>query len=500
MHLLSRAILTIAVLMITTLALLRWFVPDKYDLADEISERSPGELTRYLLLRLEGHSKLEALAHPVLLPLQQHLEKPIRFSVVDAQRIGKGQQALPLPVQQYAQTKLPIPADAWTVHSQQYRPFPHHVPAREWLVTSSYMLTQAMAQAQPGDTITLPPGEYEMGGLFKTGHAGAPNAPIHVRADIPGTVRLRISTHFYVSHPFWVFENLHLIGNCPYEAALGPCEHAFHVVGAAAGTVIRNNHLQNFLAHIKVNGLKGQFPDGGLMQFNTFSNDANYGLTGGLAPIDLVGASSWIVADNLVHHFVKAWSPHASYGIFMKGGGHYGRIERNLVVCTGDGNISHHGSRVGISLGGGLTQAEFCPDRQCLYEHADGLVANNIVMNCNDFGIDNNRSIRSIIAHNTLINTYGIDVRDVPSFAWAHGNHFSGHMFAKRGGELREVENDDSLDAVDYIAALLSQSTLPIGDRLVATHPAVQDDFCGHRRAASSPLGALTRPTICQNP
>lgn len=487
-------------LMLVATLLLNWPAPKKYNLMNELTQRSPAEFTRYLLMRLEGHSKLQVIAHPLLLPLQRHLEKPIPFPPTDAQRIGKGQQALPLPTQKFTASQRATPVDALVVHGKQLMPLRHTVQRREWLATSSATLIQAMAQAQPGDTITLQAGDYAVGGALQTGHAGTPAAPIFVRSEIPGSTHLRLSSYFYVAHPFWVFENLHLQGNCSHGEQSGPREHAFHVVGLAKGTVIGNNHIENFFAHIKVNGLNGKFPDGGLLQFNTFSNNDNYEVKGALSPLDLVGASNWTVADNLVHHFVKAWSPHASYGIFMKGGGHAGRIERNLVICSGDGNISHYGSRVGISLGGGLTGPEYCPNKKCLYEHADGVVANNVVMNCNDYGVDNNRSARSIFAHNTLIKTHGIDVRDVPSFSWSYGNHLSGYLIAKRGGELREEGNDDSLGVVDYVNALLSQTTVPISDHLASTHPAVRDDFCGHRRAASSQPGALTRPATCQAP
>lgn len=500
MRLIAKVVVVFFALILATLLLLHWFVPKKYDLMTELTERSPGEVTRYILMRLEGHTKLEAIAHPLLTPLQRHLEKPIPFPLRDAQRLGKGQQTLPLPTQRFTTPHKATPVDASVVHAKQLTPALHKVQGREWLVTSSTTLVHAMAQARAGDTITLQAGNHEIGGVLKTGHAGSPEAPIFVRSELPGSTHIRLSSYFYISHPYWVFENLQLLGNCSYGEKRGPCEHAFHVVGRAKGTVIRNNHIQNFFAHIKVNGLSGSFPDGGLLQFNTFSNDDNYGLNGALTPFDLVGASRWTVADNLFHHFVKGWSHHASYGVFMKGGGHEGRIERNFVVCSGDGNISHYGSRVGISLGGGLTGPDYCPDKKCLYEHADGVVANNVVMNCNDFGIDNNRAIRSIFAHNTLINTYGIDVRDVPSFALAYGNHFSGYLLAKRGGEIRTEGNDDSLDVVDYVGALLSQTTLPISDQLVPTHPTVRDDFCGYRRSSSSQAGALTRPATCQAP
>lgn len=467
----------------------------KYDLQKELSERVPGELLRYTLMRLEGHPNLEAIAHPLLHPLQRSIEQPVPFPLIAAQQMGKGQQPISLPEQRYSSKGLPEVTSAAVVHAA-INPISHKVQGRELIVVPGESLAAAMQQAQTGDTITLKPGNYFFGGYLKTVHPGKPEAPIVVRGEVPGTVHVHLSSGlFYVNQPYWVFENLHIKGDC--KDTNGPCEHAFHIVGSARGTVIRNNHLHNFFAHIKVNGLDGIFPNGGIVQFNTFSNDENYGLKGSLTPFDLVAASRWNVADNLFHHFVKAWSPHASYGIFMKGGGSYGRIERNFVVCTSDGKVSHHGSRVGISLGGGLTGREFCPDKTCIYEHADGLVANNIVMHCNDFGIDVNRSIRSLIAHNTLINTYGIDVRDIPSSALTYGNYLGGSIIAKRGGEVTEEHNDKSLRSTDAKSENAGISNRLVSTKIIPTHPLVKDDYCGRTRNQQSNAGALITDQHC---
>lgn len=487
--------ITIALVFLGSLAVLQSFVP-KFNVMREVKERAPGELVRYALMRLDGHTTLKVIFDPPLYQLQKYLEPAIRTPLEMAQRMGKGQQARTLPLQQFGHAAQPIPVSASAVHTHGYSLSRLKTGGREWLVTTSTPLPMIMAQATAGDVITLQPGEYDLGG-GTTGQPGRPEAPIYLRAEQPGTTHIRLSGLFYVTQPYWIFENLNLKGNCRHSG--GPCEHAFHVVGAAEGTVIRNNHLQDFYAHIKVNGLKGHFPSKGLVQFNTFSNGGNYGLNGALAPFDLVGASDWNFSDNLVHHFVKAWSSHASYGIFMKGGGSHGRIERNLVVCTGDGAISHYGSRVGISMGGGLTEARFCPDKKCLYEHADGLVANNLVMNCNDFGIDNNASLRTVAVHNTLLNTYGIDARGIPSTLYAYGNYLSGHVISKRGGEIEEKNNDRSLETTefttqgtpDFFTNLQSRQRIP-------THPAVTIDFCGRLRGPESQAGALVASGACQ--
>lgn len=467
----------------------------KFNVFEELKERTPGELLRYTLTRLDGHSTLEAIFDPPLYQVQKYLEPPLLTPLGVAQGAGKGQQKQSLPVQQFGPAKQPLPVNAAEVHAHAYQLPTNKASGREWLVTASRELPTIMAQAKAGDVITLQPGEYDLGG-GKTGQSGRPDAPIYLRAEQPGTVHIRLAGLFYVTQPYWIFENLNLQGNCRHSG--GPCEHAFHVVGAAEGTVIRNNLLHDFYAHIKVNGLNGRFPNKGLVQFNTLSNGGNIGFSA-LAPFDLVGASDWNFSDNLVHHFVKAWSPHASYGVFMKGGGSRGRIERNMVVCTGDGAISHYGSRVGISMGGGLTEARFCPDKRCLYEHADGLIANNLVMNCNDFGIDNNTSLRTVAAHNTLFNTYGIDSRGIPSTLYAYGNHLSGHVIRKRGGEIEEKNNDKSLDTT---GVMKQGASVFLGrlqnNRLIPTHPAVKDDFCGRQRGPESQTGALTISGACQ--
>lgn len=466
----------------------------KFNVVRELQERTSGELVRHLLMRLDGHTTLEAVFDPLLHRLQRHLEPALHTPLDAAQRAGKGQQLQSLPAQSFAPSAGPVPVDALMVHSKNYSLPELHTSGREWLVNASPSLSAAMAQAVAGDVITLVPGEYELGG-GKTGQAGRTDAPIYLRAEQPNTVHIRLSGLFYVNQPHWIFENLNLLGNCPQSG--GPCEHAFHVVGPADGTVIRNNHLQNFYAHIKVNGLDGRFPRQGLVQFNTLVNEKKIGYSA-LTPFDLVGASQWTFSDNLVHHFVKGWSPHASYGVFMKGGGSGGRIERNLIVCTGDGDISHQGSRVGISMGGGLTEARFCPDRKCIYEHADGIISNNVIANCNDFGIDNNTSIRTIAAHNTLINTYGIDARGTPSTLNAYGNHLSGQVIAKKGGEIDADGNDPDIDlaAVDPLDAMNAVLNSP-SRKIIATHPMVGSDFCGHRRPPDSQAGALISTGEC---
>src|SRR3546814_14592181 len=86
--------------------------------------------------------------------------------------------------------------------------------------------------------------------------------PIVVRAPALGAVRLQFSLleGFRVLAPFWIFENLVIEGTCETDHR---CEHAFHIVGDAAGTVIQNNWVTDFNAAVKVNGKDGRYHDEG---------------------------------------------------------------------------------------------------------------------------------------------------------------------------------------------------------------------------------------------
>ena len=215
------------------------------------------------------------------------------------------------------------------------------------------------------------------------------------------------------SQPHWVFKNLVWRGVCAWD---GDCEHAIHVVGAARGLVLRNNRFEDFNAAIKVNGENGLWPDAGLLQFNILSIHRARRTDKPVTPFDLVGASHWQVQDNHFERFIKHGGNGISFGVFLKGGGASGRIERNLVVCTTEA-VAQKGQRVGISLGGGGTDAGSCRRQPCDAEHSGGIVANNVVAHCNDAGVDVYRSPRSTVVHNTLVNTLGILVRYAPAQA-----------------------------------------------------------------------------------
>lgn len=447
----------------------------------------PIEVIRYAEYRLIGHPTLEFALLPVLQALRQRIEREPPATLLD---LGKGQQPVGLSPQDYDAAGLPQPA----VPESQSRPS----TGAGLMVASPEALANAVSTAEAGAVIEIMPGKYAVSSTLVTGHGGTPGRAITLRAASPGSVTLTVSVEqgIVVNQPYWVFENLNWRGACASE---DDCEHAFHVVGAARGTVVRNNRIENFNAPVKINGEQSQWPDGGLLQFNTILNPATRQVGRPVSLIDLVGASRWQVLDNRVERFAKLGGNGISYGIFMKGGGTNGRIERNLVVCTPQ-DLSQPGLRVGISFGDGGTGASFCRSPGCRTEHTEGVIANNVVAHCNDAGIDVYKSDRIVIAHNTLVNTRGIVVRDEPAEAEIVGNLLEGVIRERRGGRLREADNrvESSLENV-----LVAPDSLDLRWRELPQSlprpPRVTRDFCGQLRPLANPPGA-TLAARCAQP
>ncbi|WP_157264908.1 right-handed parallel beta-helix repeat-containing protein [Azohydromonas aeria] len=460
---------------------------DPLEMVQALLQRTPGEFIRYAKQRLIGHPRLEAVALPVLHAVQRQVEREVPPWLPS---LGKGQQPQGLEPLRYGQDGQPLPAApaAGPVAG---------AAGDEVLLHSAADIAAAVDRARPGQRLLILPGTYRISRLLQTRTAGTALAPIVLAAARPGEVTLEFETMegITVYHPYWVFENLTLRGACANHFI---CEHAFHVVGAARATVLRNNRIEDFNAHVKVNGFRGQWPDDGLIQFNTIVNTTAREMYRPAAPIDIVAASGWRVADNVVANFVKTQGNRGSTGIFMKGAGERGRIERNLVVCTPT-DISRPGNRVGISFGGGGTGLPYCRDRRCDAEHRDGLMANNVIAHCNDFGIDVLRSTGTVVAFNTLINTAGIDVRVAPSQAHVHANVLDGRIRARSGGRLSEQDNvvGSLHEGAD---TLFLQPPASVAPRAVAAGavPMPGDDFCGLPREAGRVVpGAVTRGLPC---
>ena len=456
----------VTVLLVALLSVLVTFVARHSDAAAirELSARTPTELIRHAEQRLNNYPTLEALASPALAKLRAVEERTAPGTQLPD--LGKGQRI----------EKSGAASDNAVSATRTIRDINE--------------LQLALANAKAGDVLELAPGTYPVARALRTSAGGSSRQPIVLRARQAGTVLLEVSTveGFVVRHPHWMFENLNWRGVCVDHSH---CEHAFHVVGPARGTIIRNNRLEDFNAHIKVNGEGGQWPDEGLLQNSTLTNTMPRQTENPVTPFDLVAASGWQVLDNLVENFIRA-NENPTYGIFMKGAGHGGLIARNLVICSRNKEAAP-GIRVGISLGGGGTGAPFCRDGACAFEHSNGTVANNVVAHCNDFGIDVAHSINNTIAFNTLINTEGIDLRRPPSSAVVFGNLTDGRIRQRDGTALQSDDNliQSRLDRLLAEPDRLDLRWLEIPQQ-VRSRPAVPTDFCGSARGRLTPVGATT--------
>lgn len=375
-------------------------------LLTQARERSPNEGVRYLQRRLQGHPKLEAVLLPPLAVLQSRLEREPAGE--EPAHAGAGQRP------------EPVPADPGLT--------------RTWRVDSPQAIRQALAEATPGTAIVVAPGLYPFDLNLRLGQDGRAGAPIALRAERPGTVWFEFAQleGVLVDRPHWRFENLGIRGTCAQHA---DCEHAFHVVGRGRHVVIRNNHISEFNAHIKVNGLGSDWPDHGLLEANTLTNRLARETDRPVALLDLVGAHHWRVQDNRVSHFVKAQGNRVAYGLFAKGASEGARFERNLVICTPSG-ISRPGERVGLSFGGGGTGPSSCRDGSCqAFEHRHGLAAHNTIAHCNDVGIDANHAVEITLTGNTLINTAGIGARRGAHLRLS-GNANDGGLWVRDGSQV----------------------------------------------------------------
>jgi hypothetical protein len=471
------ALLALVLVGAAALALLRT-TPDQAWQA--LIERSPVEVLDHAFRRLEGHPRLEQALRPPLAWLHaQFVREPTGAALRD---LGKGVRPFGLTPQRYDDTGKPLAATPMAAEQRR-------MPATRTVGTPADLFA-AVSTAQPGDVLEIMPGRYAMPATLRTQRGGRPDAPITLRALRSGTVTLEVRQveGLVVAHPYWVFENLGWEGLCRAD---DDCEHAFHIVAGARATVVRNNQIVNFSAHLKINGQDGLWPDDGLLQFSTLVNTRPRRGSAPVALVDLVAASGWQYLDNRVEGFVKDGSNGISYGLFMKGGGRGGRIERNVVICTPSA-VAQPGLRLGISIGGGGTGKESCRDKRCDTEHEGALVANNVVAHCNDAGIDVNKGRAAVVLHNTLVNTQGILLRNPPADARVGHNVLDSRVRRRTGTTLTADEDNrlvgnlaSWLAGADALDLRWKESPSP-----VVTPAEVPLDFCGRRRAALSEPGA----------
>jgi Chondroitinase B len=377
-----------------------------------------------------------------------------------------------------------IPVPAWSGAGTAHDGGPPKGRVR--FVATIETLRRAMDTALPGDVIQLQPGVYRVTQSYITiSRSGTAAAPITVRAPRLGSATLEseLEEAVKVGAPYWHFENLVLKGVCADDTA---CDNGFHIAGRADHTVVRNLRIEDFNAQIKINGENGQFPDNGRIEHSTLIDTHPRRTGASVTPIDLVAASNWIIEDNLIADFAKEGGNRVSYGAFAKGAGRGTIFARNVVLCEWRSHPSNSVT-IGLSFGGGGTGPGLA--RQPGYEYADGVMRENLIAFCSDDGIYLNRAANTVIRHNTLIGTSGIDVRFPESIGRIDANIVGGGirtrdqgLYSGDGNETGSVltlfENPARLD--------LRWRRLPA---LIATEPGL--DLCGAEWTALSPAGAF---------
>ena len=335
----------------------------------------------------------------------------------------------------------PVSVPPWFGAAPSRPPAPVPPGGRLRPVGSLAALGAALASARPGDVIELLPGTYRLEGRgFYLDRAGTALAPITLRAARLGqaVIRSDVVEAIKVAAPHWRFENLVIEGVCGDDS---DCEHAFHVVGAASDTVIRNSRLENFNAQIKINHERGLIPDDGRIEHDSLVNTHPRRTPNPMTPIDLDTASGWLIRGNLIADFVKYGGNGVSYGAFAKATGSGNRFIRNLVLCRWR-LPRYPGQQIGLSFGGGGSPDSIRRDHgRTGLEALGGTMRDNLIAFCSDDGIYVNRSANVTISHNTLIDTGGIDVRFRQSSAVVQDNLVDGAIRTRDGAVIEAGGN-----------------------------------------------------------
>lgn len=381
-------------------------------------------------------------------------------------------------------------------------PNPSPAPLRTVEVSSVAAFRTAVSSALPGDLILVKPGTYRLDSRVSMTRSGTTNAPITVQAEPGAVFQSNTLEMFSVSGSDWIFTDLVIEGVCSVHSN---CEHAFHVVGGAHRTRIQRNIVRDFNASIKGNGTGGVSPSDVLIQDNHFYNRTARNTSNPVTLIDVVGGTRWMIRGNTIADFAKNGGNYISYGAFLKGESTDGVMEGNLVICSRDVPNASGTARLGLSLGGGGTGDAYCPGGFCDYEHANGVIRNNIIMNCSDAGIYLNRARASQIVHNTLYQTTGIEVRFVTSTATV-ANNITSRIANRDGGTHTARTNFVGTNA--QIQAIFTNPS--IGDYHLRNGASIlskgsdlgtsmRKDMCAQSRDSLPDLGAIeyVSGTVC---
>ena len=392
-------------------------------------------------------------------------------------------------------------------------------------VCSEDEILEAIDNGSAGEVITVCPGSFDFNQLIQVQNDGQGAMPIFLRADALGTVTFNLShiENFKITGKFWIFENIVFQGACTSDDG---CEHAFHLAGDADDVIFRNNEVVNFASHVKLNGeVVGSgpaksFPDRAMF-INNFWHNTKYMHNN--APhniLNLDGGKDHVVRGNIFADYnTPASLPKSASAIYPKASTLGILIEQNLIVCEKvrtDGETAR-----GIQLGDGAP-ASICDgdddqDGQgdCVEngQNQEGIVRNNIVMNCNNggsaAGIMVSSDRESKIYHNTVFNA---DPRNAAFYVGHedHDTHWRYNIlelgFNTNYAERTLTESDNiepSPSEIDSFFSAPNEGDLSLvqGDTFVEqvrSADEVGHDFCGYPRGDAADLGAIEYSTSYQ--
>lgn len=355
-------------------------------------------------------------------------------------------------------------------------------------VSTAKDFIKAIKNAKAGDNIILSPGHYNINhSRVYLSAFGQTSNPIRISAEAFGDVNINLNSFegFLITGDNWIVENLKITGVCPKHSG---CEHAFHLAGSE-NIVIRNNEIVDFNSSIKVNSSgrmpNRRYPDHILIESNSIYNTSARETHSSVTLVDIVAGNDSVLRKNYIGDNSKLGGDFTSYAAFLKGNGNNGLVENNIVNCEST-VINDNSTRIGLSFGGGGTGPSFCRDGNCDSEHSNGVMRNNLILNCSqDVGIYLNRARNSTISHNSLINTLGIDVRFKTSSAKLFNNLLSGPIRSRDDGKIEVLlNNENGFDGnTNTIRKVKSEVSM---------------DLCGMKRNRFSNVGALTMPCLEQ--
>jgi hypothetical protein len=293
-------------------------------------------------------------------------------------------------------------------------------------------LEHAVASVRPGDTILLADGSYTLHGTIDL---ATPRVTLRGAGRDPASVVLRgggmtgdsVGVGISVSAPWVTIANL-TIRELGY--------HAIQVRGeqGASHFTLHHTRLQDTGQQLLKGSVSAdrKYADEGLVACSEFAytTHAPSDYTNG---IDLLATSGWVIRDN---RFARIRGPEADGwragpAILIWAAADGTVVERNLIVDS---------SR-GIALGLTDEPHKYARNGQRAYDHAGGLVRNNVIVNLNrwaDEAIEANAARDARIEHNSVLvegsTPWSIGVRFPASEALIRNNLTNHRIFLRDGG------------------------------------------------------------------